>query len=150
MTEVSFYHLSTVSLEKFLPKLLEKIVDQQERAVVLISSQERLEALSHVLWTYTPLSFLPHGSAQEGHAADQPIWLTTQEECPNNASFLVVTEGMGVTSLTPYQRCFYIFDGQDPEALEKAQVFWKTCEQQQHALFYWQQTPQGTWEKRED
>lgn len=148
MTEVGFYHLTTASLEKVLPKLLEKIIAQQERALVLTSSPARMEALSYALWTYSPLSFLPHGSAKEGHAPDQPIWLTTTEERPNGASFLVLTEGMEVSSLTPYQRCLYLFDGHDPDALEKARAFWRTCQKQNHQLTYWQQTAQGTWEKQ--
>lgn len=149
MTEIGFYHLSTSSLEKVLPRLLEKIVDQQGRAVVLTSSHERIEALSHALWTYTPLSFLPHGSAKEGRASDQPIWLTTQEECPNEATFLVLTEGMEVESLAPYQRCLYLFDGNDPDALEKARMSWKAYKEQNHTLTYWQQTPKGSWEKKQ-
>src|SRR4051812_32463308 len=94
MTDVGFYHLTATTLESALPRLLEKVLAAGQRAVVMAGSPERVEALNGQLWTYNPGSFLPHGSKADGSAADQPVWLTDQDENPNSAAVLVLTEGV--------------------------------------------------------
>ncbi|MFN6943245.1 MAG: DNA polymerase III subunit chi, partial [Parvibaculum sp.] len=60
MTEVLFYHLQNVPLEKVLPQLLEKSLERGWRAIVRAGGPERLEAINSLLWTYSDDSFLPH------------------------------------------------------------------------------------------
>ena len=62
MTEVSFYHLTARPLESALPRLLERTLESNSRAVVITSSDERVEMLDDLLWTYDPASWLPHGT----------------------------------------------------------------------------------------
>ena len=83
MGEIGFYHLSSTSLERALPKLLERARIQGHRIVVRAASPERVEHLCVTLWTYEEASFLPHGSVRDGNAAMQPIWLTHRGENPN-------------------------------------------------------------------
>ncbi len=71
-----------------LPKLLEKTLASEKRAVVLAASVDRVEALAAQLWTYDPDSWLPHGTARDGSPEEQPIWLTERDENPNGAAFL--------------------------------------------------------------
>ncbi len=70
MTEIRFYHLTRKSLEQVLPELLKKTLERGMRAVVMASSNERVEALTQHLWTYNPNEFLPHGNAKDGYAAE--------------------------------------------------------------------------------
>ncbi len=91
-TEVNFYHLTRSSLEDTLPRLLSKTLQAGERAVVLLGSAERVDALNTHLWTYDPDGFLPHGAARDGEADRQPIWLTHLDENPNGAAFLFVAD----------------------------------------------------------
>lgn len=72
MKRVDFYHLQRWPLEQALPPLLSKVQESGQRAVVLTASRERAEALSAVLWTWKPDSWLPHGTPSDGFAADQP------------------------------------------------------------------------------
>ena len=91
--QVTFYELTTTTLEKTLPKILEKVFESGLKALVCLDSTERLKSVDSSLWTYTTLGFLPHGSAfdpKEFHA-HQPIWLTTGDDDPINANVLVVT-----------------------------------------------------------
>ena len=53
-TEVNFYHLTRSSLEDALPRLLTKTLQAGERAVVMLGSPERVDALNTHLWTYDP------------------------------------------------------------------------------------------------
>jgi len=149
MTEVGFYHLTRTPLERALPKLLEKVVAGGMRAVVVAGSAERVEALNAALWTYEQLSFLPHGSAKDGQAEDQPIWLTTENENPNGATVLVLADGVASAQLGRFARCLDMFDGRDAEAVTAARERWKAAKAAGHALAYWQQNEAGGWEKRE-
>ncbi|MGF1639691.1 MAG: DNA polymerase III subunit chi [Rhodospirillales bacterium] len=148
MTDVAFYHLTRVPLEKALPKLLEKTLAAGKRAVVIAGSQERAEALAVELWTYDPNAWLPHGTRQDGHAGDQPIWLTAVDENPNGASFLFLTEGADCARIGAFERCFDLFDGNDADAVAAARARWAARRAEGHAVTYWRQTDTGGWERK--
>ncbi|MDZ5648497.1 DNA polymerase III subunit chi [Nitrospirillum sp. BR 11828] len=147
MTEVNFYHLQRSSLEQTLPDLLERSLARGWRAVVLSTVEERSEQLAQHLWTWRPDSFLPHGTAKDGHAADQPIWLTAVDERPNDAQVLFLTDGATSTRMAEYTRVCDIFDGIDPDAVAAARQRWKAAKEAGLDLTYWQQTDKG-WEKK--
>lgn len=147
MTEIGFYHLTSSPLERALPRLLEKILEAGKRAVILCASEERLDYLNGTLWTLGRASFIPHGSAKEGFAEDQPIWLTTLDENPNGAQFLILIDGVESPSLSTYERCLDIFDGNDDDAISSARKRWKTYKEQEHTITYWKQAESGAWEK---
>lgn len=147
MTEIGFYHLTTLPLERALPRLLEKVLENQKRAVILCSSSERLDFLNASLWTTGKLSFIPHGSEKEGFSKEQPVWLTTKDENPNGAQFLILTEGSECPSLASYERCLDLFDGNDEETVLKARERWKKYKDAGHNVTYWKQSESGAWEK---
>jgi DNA polymerase III subunit chi len=147
MTDIGFYHLTASPLERALPRLLEKVLEGHKRAVIMCGSDERLSFLNGALWTVGKASFLPHGSAKEGFPEDQPIWLTTQDENPNGAQFLFLIDGVESPSLSTYERCLDLFDGNDEEAVAHARTRWKTYKDQGHNITYWKQTESGAWEK---
>ncbi len=150
--EISFYHLTRTTLEAALPRMLEKTLERGQRAVVRAGSAERVEALTHHLWTYKDRGFLPHGSAQDGHAALQPVWLTETDERPNDAQVLFLTDGAGGGAgegLAEFERCAVLFDGNDESALAAARAQWQGLKDAGHDLTYWQQNDQGRWEKKD-
>jgi DNA polymerase-3 subunit chi len=149
MTEIGFYHLTRTPLERALPQLLEKIHGSGARAIVMAGSSERVDALNAALWTYDQASFLPHGAARDGNAAAQPIWLTAEDENPNQSKFLVLTDGAASDHVGDYERCFEMFDGHDEQALAAARTSWKSYRDSGHELTYWQQTERGGWEKKD-
>ncbi len=147
MTEVGFYHLLSTPLERALPKLLERACAQGYQIVVRAGSAERVAQLDAILWTYQEASFLPHGSARDGKAAAQPIWLTDRGENPNRATMLVVVDGVEANDLPSFARCADIFDGNDDGAVEAARERWRRSREAGYGLTYWQQTDTG-WERR--
>lgn len=147
-TEVNFYHLTRSSLEDTLPRLLTKTLQAGERAVVLLGSPERVDALNTHLWVYDPDGFLPHGAARDGEADRQPVWLTHVDENPNGAAFLFVADRAKSEKVGDYKRCFELFDGRDDGAVADARERWKAYKTAGHAVAYWQQTETGGWEKR--
>lgn len=147
MSEIGFYHLTRTTLERALPRLLEKVLESGRRAVVRCPDPERLEALDRALWTWPQDSFLPHGSAADGRAEEQPIWLTTGSDRPNDAAVLVLVEDAAEDGLDAYERVLVPFDGADEAAVARSRERWRTWKAAGHRLVYWQQDEQGRWVK---
>ncbi len=146
MAEIGFYHLTRTGLADALAQLLGRVLDNGARAVVLCGSDERVEALDAALWTVNKPDWLPHGSHHTGHADLQPVWLTTTDENPNNATFLVLLDGCTSASLSGFQRVLDIFDGNDEASVAAARQRWKATKAEGHTLAYWKQGERG-WEK---
>ncbi len=148
MTEVRFYHLTRTALDQALPQMLEKTLERGQRAVVRSGSEERVEALAARLWIYNDRSFLPHGSAKDGRAERQPVWLTTEEGAPNGAEVLFLTDGSGGEDLSAFQLCAVLFDGSDEAALAQARSQWTALKDAGHEVTYWQQDEAGRWSQK--
>ncbi|MBT3766729.1 MAG: DNA polymerase III subunit chi, partial [Rhodospirillales bacterium] len=101
-----------------------------------------------LLWTYENDSWLPHGSRKDGAPEDQPVWLTTNDENPNQSQFLFLTDGASSDHVGEFERCFELFDGEDDAAVSAAREHWKTYKDAGYDLTYWQQTDRGGWEEK--
>ena len=150
MTEIAFYHLEKSPLDQVLPKLLEKTLGAGKRALVLAGSEQCVEALAGLLWTYEQGSWLPHGTEQDGSPEDQPVWLTAADDNANGAEFLFLTDGATSANVAGFERCFELFDGRDEAAVTAARGRWKDYTDAGHDLTYWRQGANGGWEKKED
>ena len=117
------------------------------RAIVKTMSEERVETLTQLLWVYKADAFLPHGCTKDGHAQQQPIWLTTKDDNPNLAKVLMLVDGAGSDQHTSYDLVCEIFDDTNQDAVENARVRWLDYKKLNVMLTYWQQSEQG-WEKK--
>lgn len=147
-TEVYFYHLESRTLEQVLPTLLERSLERGWRAVVQAASQERVEALNTALWTYRQDSFLPHGDSSDGTSAAQPIFLTDDDDNPNDAAVRFLVDGATLDDASPYTRVVYVFDGHDGDAVAQARSAWADAKDKGYAVSYWQQDSDGRWQKK--
>lgn len=146
--QITFYELITTSLEKTLPKILEKVYEGNFKAVVRVESDERLQSIDSSMWTYTTLGFLPHGSKadpKEFHK-HQPIWLTTATDNPIDATVLVITTQEYVIDQT-YERILDIYDGNSPENINKARERMEKYTKADNIVTVWKQNLKGAWEK---
>jgi len=147
MTDIGFYHLTRTGPDHALPQLLGRTLATGQRAIVLCGTAERVASLDDALWKCTDPDWLPHGTAADGDADLQPVWLTTEDASPNNARFLFVIDGAKSTRLGEFDRVFDLFDGQDEAAVVAARERWAAAKAAGHSLTYWQQGPRG-WEKK--
>jgi DNA polymerase-3 subunit chi len=148
MSEVRFYHLDRMPLERILPKLLAASLERGWRAVVQAGSEERAEALANLLWSFDEEIFLPHGTKADGFAELQPIWLTAVAENPNGATVKFFVDGAPAQDLAGFARAVILFDGHDAGAVAQARADWKRCRAEGHAVSYWQQDDEGRWQDR--
>ncbi len=100
------------------------------------------------LWTYRDDGFLPHGTVKDGHATEQPVWLTADDDNPNDAQVRFLADGADMPDYAGYQRVVLLFDGNDAEAVERARELWKAAKAAGHDATYWQQSERGRWEKK--
>ena len=147
-TEVYFYHLESRSLEQVLPTLLERSLERGWRAAVQAASKERVEALNTLLWTYREDSFLPHGSASDGTPHAQPIYLTDEEDNPNEAAVRFLVDGAALEDASGYVRVVHMFDGRDGGAVARAREAWAAAKDKGFAVSYWQQDADGRWQQK--
>ena len=145
MAEIGFYHLTRSPLAQALPQLLARTLAIGQRALVLGSSPAGLDALSAALWAQP--GWLPHGTAADGDADLQPIWLSVEPEPLNGARYLFLVEGAETDRSKDYDRVFDLFDGNNPDAVASARGRWKAAKDAGHTLAYWQQTETG-WQKK--
>ena len=174
MTTIQFYHLTATPLERALPKLLEKAYGGGFTTLLVADSEEYVEHLNQLLWTYDPGSFLPHGSVKDGNVEQQPILLVTAEflqtyppltppvhggrtlpprprggwggESYHN--LLLVTNGAIPENPNDFERILDIFDGNDTQAVAKARTRWTDYKKNGCELAYLRQTESGGWEKK--
>lgn len=147
MTEIRFYHLTTRSSDSALPEICARALSAGHRIVVRTSDEKDAERLTNHLWSYSPSSFLPHGSKKDGHPEQQPIWLTAGDDNPNNANVMIVTAGATPDSFDSITLFCDLFDGRDETQLAAARQRWKNYKAGEHSLTYWQQTEKG-WEQK--
>ncbi|MEO0498038.1 MAG: DNA polymerase III subunit chi [Pseudomonadota bacterium] len=151
--EVMFYHLMEQPVEIALTGLLERSLQRGWRVIVQGNDRGRLEALDQHLWMYKGDSFLPHaldnGEAQESQNAErQPVWLTEKDASPNGAQVRFLIDRAEATQDADHERLVYMFDGLDMEAVGHARERWKAEKALGRKLTYWQQSPEGRWEKK--
>jgi DNA polymerase III subunit chi len=151
--EVGFYHLTRTGPDQALPQLLGRTLAAGQRALVLCRSEERVAALDAALWQCADPNWLPHGTAADGDADKQPIWLTTEgaspdgDAPPNGARFLFLIDGAQSMRLDEFDRVFDLFDGTDDAAVAAARERWTVAKAAGQRLTYWQQGARG-WEKK--
>lgn len=152
MMEIWFYHLTAQPLKKALPILLERSIERGWTAVVQLSTPERLSALDAFLWTYADETFLAHGTAADGDAELQHVYLTTGPENPNEAEIRFFIESARVAPVLDaggaYARIVVMFDGNDEAELQAARAQWKELKARGLDLSYWQQDDNGGWSKK--
>ena len=152
-TEVMFYHLMEQPLELALTELLERSLQRGWRAVVEGRNRNRLEALDQHFWMHRADSFLPHAlgdtaSSEPQQPERQPVWLTDESDDPNAAQVRFLIDQAQATDDCRHERLVYMFDGLDMEAVGHARERWKAEKALGRKLTYWQQSPEGRWEKK--
>ena len=150
--EVMFYHLERSSLDEALPRLLEKTLQRGWKAMVQTTTPEHATALDAHLWVWKDDAFLPHAVAGDARFADdaamQPIWISTDDDAPNDADVLFLVDGAERDTIDGFTRCVVIFDGRDEEGLAQARAYWKTLKAADYPMTYWQEVAKGKWEQK--
>lgn len=148
MADIRFYHLQKQNLDAALPAILQKAFQSGKNIIVRMRDDKEIERMNKHLWAFKPDIFLPHGSKKDGHADQQPIWLSAENDNPNNAKILILTQGKTAEDLDAYDLCCEMLDGRDEKAVGEARERWKNYQSSGHDVTYWYQNENGGWEKK--
>ena len=120
--QVDFYQLAGTAAEQVIASIAEKLLDTDERLVVVAEDDTYLAKLDRILWDRGAGGFLPHGLSGGADDARQPILLSTSPDAPNQARNLLIADGVWREAALTYDRGFYLFDD---STLEGARLAWK-------------------------
>jgi DNA polymerase-3 subunit chi len=151
--QVSFYQLMLTPMEKVVPRIVDKIYASNLRALIWVENDEQLALLNTSLWTYSTLAFVPHGCRLDSEETkdQQPIWLSTTLENPNQSTVCFVTNGQIVKNPESFgfDRIADIFDATIVETRDGAVSFAERLNfytSKNATITQWQQTKEG-WQK---
>ncbi len=151
MTEVRFYHLQRARLEEVLPVILERCHQRGERVLVLAGFGRTGGGPGRPALGPTGRSHsCPHGTARDGEAARQPIFLAPADGeggNPNNAPVMILSDGARHPQIGDFKLVCELFDGHDEAAVAAARAQWRTCKEAGHAVVYFQQAETGKWQE---
>ncbi|HEY8964198.1 MAG TPA: DNA polymerase III subunit chi [Alphaproteobacteria bacterium] len=147
MTEIRFYHLQRTSEDRAIPQIAHKAYQSGKRVIIKGTSDEQVEKLNGVLWTFSADIFLPHGSAEDKFEAQQPVYLTAGNDNPNGAKIIITTPGCTVENPGAFDLCCEMLDGKNDAQIAGARTRWKDYKDKGFDVSYWQETEKG-WEKK--
>lgn len=148
MTEIRFYHLQRSKLEQALPAILSQAHTKGMTALVKFNSEGTRDHMDETLWTFDPISFLPHGVNGAKSESSQPILLTTEDQNPNKANLLILVDGVEHSGIEEFDLCCEIFDGMNETVVKQARTKWKVLKEKGYTLKYYQQNDAGKWEEK--
>jgi len=120
--QVDFYQLSGNPAEQVIASIVGKILEGDERLLIVAEDEALLARLDRILWDQGASSFLPHGLAGGSDDARQPILLSTSPDAPNQARNMLIADGAWREAALTYDRTFYLFDD---GTLDGARLAWK-------------------------
>lgn len=155
---ITFYQVKgiTPALEDaMLPELLSKMRAAGHSILLQCPTIERMERLNSTLWSTQPTSFIPHGTAGDGHLAHHPIFLTTELTNPNQATTALAIgtppNFQALQKILPHGAKIGFLFNQSESSASKARIAWKalkeTTVQHQTPCQYFAQTENG-WQKK--
>ncbi|MBD9526715.1 DNA polymerase III subunit chi [Paracoccus sp. PAR01] len=149
MGSALFYHLTRSAPGQLLPMLLGKSLQAGWRVELRGRDRARQVALDENLWLAE--GFLPHGLAGGPHDDRQPVLLTVEgQAAPNAARCVIALDGAEVPAAecAGLDRVCIIFDGNDPEALDRARAQWRDLKAGGVEAEYWSEAD-GRWERKQ-
>jgi DNA polymerase-3 subunit chi len=138
---VDFYHLATAPIERVLPRICERLLEDGQR-LLIVADAGLLGQLDTQLWSYSRDAFLPHGRSDKAGAEAQPILLGTATDPRNGATNIALADGVWRQEALEFARTFYFFDNAH---LEEARKAWRMLGEQECQRRYWKQGERGKW-----
>jgi DNA polymerase-3 subunit chi len=140
---VDFYQLGGAPAEQVIARLAQKLLDSEEKLLVVADDEGFLARLDRMLWDQGPTSFLPHAVAGGAEDSRQPLLLSTTVDAPNRARNLLIADGAWREAALTFDRAFYLFDAAGIEAARDA---WRGLAGRDGVeRHYWAQDANGRW-----
>ena len=146
--EISFYHFTTTPLVVGLPKLIKKIYYAKKNLLVLCKTEEEMNELNRVLWTFASKEFIPHGIASEAYAELQPVLFSTEASRNRNDAEILLSTCDKLEELNlKFKKYLYAFYG-NPDEVKHMMDLYSECKAREDVeAVLWRQERSGKWSK---
>lgn len=143
--QVDFYHLTQQPLDRVLPRIAERVLEQGGRLLVVAEAEEQRARMDQLLWSFAPESFLPHGQIGGAFDAEQPVLIAASADAVNGARNVALVDGVWRDAALRFDRAFHFFD---EEKIVEARAAWKAlADREEVDRRYWKQNDSGRWEQ---
>lgn len=139
---IDFYQLSRDPVERVLPQIAARVIDEGERLLVVSADRAQLDRISARLWDAGPASFLAHDHADAALPEVQPILLSNSCAASNRATRIALADGLFRDEALDFERAFYFFD---PETIEGARAAWRTLAKREGIKPHFWRQEGGKW-----
>jgi DNA polymerase-3 subunit chi len=146
MTEVYFYHSTAFPVEKTIAKLVEKIYGLKQNIIILCQDTNLIQIIDDLLWSYSTKTFLAHATEFDPSPQQQPIYITSKEENPNNSTVLISIGENIPNFYRDFEKYITIFANSDSE-VQSARARYKHLKNENMSLKYFKQKDDGTWDQ---
>jgi DNA polymerase III subunit chi len=143
--QVDFYHLTFAPVERVLPRIAERVLQDNGRLLVVSADEALAERLDAHLWNYRPDSFLPHGRAGKPDEVEQPVLIAPACEAINGARNIALADGVWRNEALGFERAFLLF-GED--LIDGARTAWRDLGNHENVeRRFWKQDEEGKWSR---
>jgi DNA polymerase-3 subunit chi len=143
--KVDFYHLTRTPLERVLPVIAHKLLDEGGRLLIVAEEEAARVKLDELLWRYSAESFLPHAQAGTGDDSLQPVLIAEVPQAGNGARNVALADGVWRDEALGFDRAFHFFD---EDRIVEARAAWKgLADREGVERRYWKQNDAGRWEQ---
>jgi len=143
--QVDFYHLTRTPVERVLPRIAERVLEESGRLLIVSEDEALAERLDAHLWNYRPESLQPHGRAGAPGEKDQPVLISASCEASNLARNIALADGVWRDDALKFDRAFLLF-GEDH--IQDAREAWRSLGKIEGLdLRYWKQDEAGKWQR---
>jgi DNA polymerase-3 subunit chi len=143
--QVDFYHLTFAPVERVLPRIAERIIEEKGRLLIVSADESLSDRLDTHLWNYRPDSFLPHGRAGKPGEADQPVLIAPGCDPINGARNIALADGAWWDEALTFDRAFLFF-GED--RIGDARDAWRALGSHDGMeRRFWKQDEMGKWSR---
>lgn len=143
--QIDFYHLTNAPVERVLPRIAERVLEEKGRLLIVSTDEALVERLDVHLWNYRPESFLPHGRAGKPGEGDQPVLIAPDCSPLNGARNIALADGIWRDEALGFDRAFLLF-GED--RIADARNAWRDLSKRDGTeCRFWKQDEAGKWSR---
>jgi DNA polymerase-3 subunit chi len=143
--KVDFYHLTRSPLDRVLPAITQKVLEEGGRLLIVAEEDGARAKLDGLLWDYSPESFLPHAQAGAADDSLQPVLIADTPQAGNGARNIALADGVWRDEALQFDRAFHFFD---EDRIVEARAAWKgLADRDGIERRYWKQNEAGRWEQ---